>query len=339
MRLALVAIVKDEQDCIERMLKSVAGISDEMIVVDTGSSDATPDIAAAAGARLFRYQWDHSFSNARNFALSRTNCPWRFVLDADEWLEDGTETLLEVVKQPPSFVGQVNIKSTFTGPAQSKALLASLDRVSRLLPAGVIYRGEIHEQPSHRLPVRTLSVLVNHDGYQAAKLEKKGARNLTMLKRALAVNDHDDYLRFQYARELKRHGRLAEAVGNVERVIGSLRTGGQNAPWREDAICLALEIFSATKDFSTGLSLIEKEAESLGTSVDFWFGVGVFSFTLAEHSPQVAIQAIDRMEAAFSHCLELGRRGYKSRIVLGRESRLASNNLEILRRLKSKRHP
>ena len=61
MRLALVAIVKDEESCIQRMLKSAATITDEQIVVDTGSSDATPELAAAAGARVFRYKWNDSF--------------------------------------------------------------------------------------------------------------------------------------------------------------------------------------------------------------------------------------------------------------------------------------
>ena len=93
MRLALVAIVKNEESCIQRMLNSVAAITDEQIVVDTGSSDATPELAAAAGARVFMYRWNDSFSDARNFALSLTKCPWRLFLDADEWLEDGADVL------------------------------------------------------------------------------------------------------------------------------------------------------------------------------------------------------------------------------------------------------
>ena len=334
MRLALVAIVKDEEDCIERMLSSIAGVTDEQIVVDTGSSDATPEIAVAAGARLFRYNWDHSFANARNFALSLTDCPWRLVLDADEWLDKGSDVLAEAVKLSPSFVGQVNIRSAFTDPARHESLLCSLDRVSRLLPAGVAYRGDIHEQPYHSLPVCALSVTVNHDGYKAEKLKRKGTRNLTMLERALK-NQDDDYLRFQYTRELKRHGRLAEAARNIDEVLRSSQVKTPNVSWREDAICLALEIFADTKEFSKGLSLIEIEADALEDSVDFWFSVGVFSFRLAENMPSVADQALERMETSFSYCLKLGERGFRSRIVLGRESWLAKTNLDIMRSIKS----
>lgn len=331
MRLALIAIVKDEEDCIERMLRSVRGVTDEQIVVDTGSSDATPEIAVANGARLFRYPWNHSFANARNFALSCTHCPWRLVLDADEWLEDGAEVLTEAANCPATFVGQVNIRSTFNNPGSPKDLLSSLNRVSRLLPEGVTYRGDIHEQPCHSLPVRALSVIVNHDGYQNEKLAKKGARNLLMLEKALKDGHDDNYLRFQYTRELKRHGRSAEAAAHLEKVLRSLRVATRTVPWREDAVCLALEIFADAKDFSNGLSLIETEAEALEHSVDFWFSVGVFSFRLAEHLPGVASQALKRMEASFSYCLRLGELGFRSRIVLGRESELAKASLRALK--------
>jgi glycosyltransferase involved in cell wall biosynthesis len=330
MRLALVAIVKNEESCIQRMLNSVATITDEQIVVDTGSSDATPELAAAAGARVFRYKWNDSFSDARNFALSLTKCPWRLFLDADEWLEDGADVLQDVKNYPPVFVGQVEIRSTFSDPSIQNEKLGSIDRVSRLLPTGVIYRGDIHEQPSHSLPVTVLPVTLGHDGYETTQLAKKGARNLSILERVLLVQHDDPYLRFQYARELKRHGRLEEASESIQKVIQSL-SSGCSALWQEDAVCLALEIFADIKAFSDGLSLIENKADALENSVDFWFSVGIFSCRLAESMPTVATQALERMESSFEYCVELGKLGYKSRIVLGRESYLAERGMNALR--------
>jgi glycosyltransferase involved in cell wall biosynthesis len=330
MRLALVAIVKDEESCIQRMLKSAATITDEQIVVDTGSSDATPELAAAAGARVFRYKWNDSFSDARNFALSLTRCPWRLVLDADEWLEDGADALQDVKNYPPVFVGQVEIRSTFNDPSNQNEKLGSIDRVSRLLPTGVIYCGDIHEQPTHSLPVTVLPVTLGHDGYEAHQLTKKGARNLYMLERALSRQRDDPYLNFQYSRELKRHGRQEEASESVRRVIQSL-SSGCSALWQEDAVCLALEVFSDIKAFSDGLSLIENKADALEHSVDFWFSVGIFSFRLAESMPTVATQALERMKSSFEYCLELGKLGYKSRLVVGRESYLAERGINALR--------
>jgi glycosyltransferase involved in cell wall biosynthesis len=77
MTLALVTIALNEAACIQRMLQSVESIVDEMIVVDTASTDETVEIARAVGASVSHYAWDDNFSNARNFALTLTKCPWR----------------------------------------------------------------------------------------------------------------------------------------------------------------------------------------------------------------------------------------------------------------------
>ena len=100
-----------------------------------------------------------------------------------------------------------------------------------------------------------------------------------------------------------------------------------------------MEIFADTKAFSHGLSLIENKAEELEHSVDFWFSVGIFSFRFAESMPNVATQALERMESSFEYCLELGKLGYKSRLVVGRESYLAERGINVLRGLFPYRRP
>jgi O-antigen biosynthesis protein len=79
-------IVKDEAQHLPSALLSVKGFADEIIVVDTGSSDRTADIARLFGARLFSFPWNGSFSDARNFSLSQASGDWIFILDADEVL-------------------------------------------------------------------------------------------------------------------------------------------------------------------------------------------------------------------------------------------------------------
>jgi tetratricopeptide (TPR) repeat protein len=82
--LSLCMIVKNEASCLARCLFSVKPLVDEMIVVDTGSTDATRDIAEAFGARVYEAPWENDFSKARNIALSHASGAWIFVLDADE---------------------------------------------------------------------------------------------------------------------------------------------------------------------------------------------------------------------------------------------------------------
>ncbi len=84
--LSLCMIVRNEENSLPQCLKSVKPIVDEIIIVDTGSTDSTKEIAQIFGANLFEYEWDDDFAGARNFSLSRANGKWILILDADEAL-------------------------------------------------------------------------------------------------------------------------------------------------------------------------------------------------------------------------------------------------------------
>jgi GT2 family glycosyltransferase/glycosyltransferase involved in cell wall biosynthesis/predicted Zn-dependent protease len=82
--LSLCMIVKNEEANIERSILSVKPVVNEMIVVDTGSTDRTKDIALALGAKIYDFTWIDNFSEARNFSLSKATSKWVLILDADE---------------------------------------------------------------------------------------------------------------------------------------------------------------------------------------------------------------------------------------------------------------
>ncbi len=85
-KLSLCMIVKNEQRWIAACLESVKDHVDEMVVVDTGSTDKTPEIATAFGARVSHHPWTGNFSEARNYSLEQATGDWILVLDADEQL-------------------------------------------------------------------------------------------------------------------------------------------------------------------------------------------------------------------------------------------------------------
>lgn len=328
---ALVTIVKDEARSVGRMLESVRELVDEVIVVDTGSTDETVAIARAAGAKVSFFNWSGDFSAARNFALSQTKAPWRLVLDADEWLDRDASDLLSVCAEDAAFVGRVTISSRFNSNiAGRRETLVSRALISRLLPIGVTYVGVIHEQVVHNLPSRPVPLHVLHDGYEDQQLARKNDRNLRMLANLSDAGCSDAYIDYQYAKELGRKGDLA---GSAERYMKSLLTiGSEPTPWRQDMICEALLMFGRARAFEDAFRIIEHETSVYVDSADFWFCVGSFLMDAAQANPQIGTQFLAPIEEAFLRCLEIGERAERAEGVRGRGSFLAAQNLYALYR-------
>ncbi len=81
-------IVKNEERVLGRCLDSIKDIADEIVIVDTGSTDKTKEIAAGYTDRIYDFAWTGSFSDARNFAFSKTTCDYIYSADADEVIDE-----------------------------------------------------------------------------------------------------------------------------------------------------------------------------------------------------------------------------------------------------------
>jgi len=84
MTISLCMIVKNEKDFLENCLNSVKDVVDELIIVDTGSKDKTKEIAKKFTDKIYDFEWNHSFSEARNFSIRKATKEWILILDADE---------------------------------------------------------------------------------------------------------------------------------------------------------------------------------------------------------------------------------------------------------------
>jgi tetratricopeptide (TPR) repeat protein len=130
--LSLSMIVRDEAERLERCLRSVAGFVDEMVVVDTGSTDATAAIASGCGATVHHLDWPGDFAPARNHALQLVHGDWVLVLDADEWLRDEARAPLRALMTQPQLL-LINLLREERGAIQSP--YSSVSRLFRRHPA------------------------------------------------------------------------------------------------------------------------------------------------------------------------------------------------------------
>lgn len=99
--LSVCMIVKNEEEVLARAVASVRNIASEIVIVDTGSTDATVSIAQALGAVISRFTWCDDFAAARNFSLSLATGDWILVLDADEILDADAEAVLQKLTDNP----------------------------------------------------------------------------------------------------------------------------------------------------------------------------------------------------------------------------------------------
>ena len=213
MKIAQAMIVKNEEKNIERALSWGKGVVSEQIVVDTGSTDRTVEIAKKMGAEVYFFPWQDDFSLAKNFAISKCRYPWIAMLDADESFSEQDakkmKDYIALVEKDPKVHGL----RTAIADIDPNGQVVSLDSTVRLFRnrEDIRYRRAIHEQlcltngEDFRPANCGNNLTVLHTGYQAEVLSKKlkENRNINLLLKELEKNPEEFdlyvYLGMEYA--------------------------------------------------------------------------------------------------------------------------------------------
>ena len=238
MKISACVIAKNEAENLPRWLASVREFADEMIVVDTGSSDETAAIAAGAGAKVYSFQWMDDFSAAKNFALDQATGDWIVFTDADEYFTEESIPRVRALiatydnqeKMNGFFVHLVNIDMD-TG-----ALLGTGAEVLRIFRNAPWLRfvGNIHEHvenltgdPDSQM-IFAPSLTLYHTGYSPRIIKKKAARNLALICARRAAGDiqtldayHLMDCYFSLGDYAKAEQYAREAISNPYRPTGS----------------------------------------------------------------------------------------------------------------------
>jgi len=320
-RLSLVMIVRNEVRCIERCLASIKDYVDEIIVVDTGSNDDTVEKCKMFTPHVSHYVWTDDFSAARNFSLAQASGDWNIIIDADEWLIDGFDYLLNLRSLKPDFVATIRQESTF---GEDDKLRRSSISISRILPRGVSYEGRIHEQPIHSMTVKNSPIVFAHDGYENTTNIQKRGRNETLLRIELKERPDDAYFNYQLGKDLLVQKRFPEAVNYFERAK-------QHCPftlrWRYDLVIRLLFAYKMVKRFEAALELIALEEDRFIDSPDFYFACGAIFLDMSLSAPAHAEKLMPMIESSFLTCRRIGERPDQPGSVHGVGSFLAAHNL------------
>lgn len=241
--ISICMIAKNEEQHIGECLSRLKPYYDEIVLVDTGSTDATLAIAAKYTDKIYHFDWINDFSAARNYSIAQATNDWILSIDCDEYLESiDSDRLLKLINSHTSEVGQVLIRNRFSQNGQ-----ASIEniRVSRLFNRNYFhYEGSIHEQLERKpaavgdclkhdrdmqdmrsdirsdmcselhsdmrsaspIPAFKVPLTLLHVGYDGSEEEMraKALRNIALLEKELKIKGEDAYIYYQLGQSCVR---------------------------------------------------------------------------------------------------------------------------------------
>jgi len=220
-------IVKDEEDNLPRCLDSVRGVVDEIIIVDTGSTDRTVEVARRYGARVYPFEWCDDFAKARNEALRHATGEWILVLDADEALDPRDRRgLRRLLRDREASAFLVNIQSPVEDRPSGRAVINPFPRLFRN-GLGLQFEGRVHEQLSPSIArvgglVKPTLLRIHHRGYRGttADLTAKRERNRRLLEKQIAEHPDDALSHFHLGEVHALEGRWEEAMACYKKALG-----------------------------------------------------------------------------------------------------------------------
>jgi tetratricopeptide (TPR) repeat protein len=306
LKLSLCMIVKDEEAMLPRCLAAVAPAVDEIVIVDTGSTDRTIEIAREYNANVIEKEWTGSFSDARNVSFEAATGDWIIYLDADEVL------VVDDVQRLRALTGRTwreafyLVETSYTGElGDGAALTNNALRVFRNRP-NYRFQGRLHEQIAQNLPlyaagrVEQSSVRVDHYGYLGAvrDAKEKSRRNLELLRTQQAESSSDAFLHFNLGTEYSVIGDYSSALAEHNQAWDLIRSQGQED--RDYVPALLQRLVTALRHCGQPAEAIVRADEALERFP------GYTDMVFAQGLAALALGREDEAIGYWERCIEMG---------------------------------
>lgn len=259
-------IVKNEEDMLRKCLQSLQGGVDEIVVVDTGSTDATKEIAKEFTDKVYDFEWISDFATARNFAASKASGEWILTIDADECVdEENLKVAIEEIQlQKDRYDAYVVNIMSFVGEHGERTTVNKMGRIYK--NDGTIYfKGALHEQivaVEGKPNIAQSCLVLYHYGYLSHIVEKqnKKDRNLKIVTKNLRSKKNDGFSLFNYGQELRRQGKTKQALNKFVEAYKCKKSVDEG--WIRTCLYFIIESLVELKRFEDALKII-KDTETL----------------------------------------------------------------------------
>lgn len=216
-------IVKNEEKRIADAIKSVKDIANEIIVIDTGSTDNTPQICTRLGCEVYYHSWKDNFSEMRNYALDYSSSEWILVIDADE-IARFTYDDLPLDQMSNLSIGGINLQIINHIDEKDDSII-SKHRYTRLFRnhKSIRFTGRIHEQIRESIEenydIYDSDLVIEHFGYRTIDKEKL-ERNTRLLEKDLE-SEADDWKYYHLAETHFSAGDKEKSLQIFEKIVNS----------------------------------------------------------------------------------------------------------------------
>lgn len=290
-------IAKNEEKHIKRCLSSLQPYGFEIVLVDTGSTDKTKELASEYTANIYDFEWCDDFSAARNFSLEKATNNWIFMIDCDEWIESIDMEELDYFRKHLSHAAGSVIRRNLTGTPKAPA--TTTDYTERFFSKKLFqYTGVIHEQltPKYEKSFETflLNTTIGHDGYLMSAEErlKKSTRNITLLEKQLVEKPDDPYTLYQLGKGYEIIGDAVNACKYFEMAVRPELDPG--LAYVQALIISYGEALLETNQLSKALQL-ETLYEAFSDSADYIYLMGTIYLKAEKYE-----KALDAFEKALT---------------------------------------
>lgn len=286
-KVSLCMIVKNEENVLDRCLSSVAHLVDEIIIVDTGSTDKTKEIASKYTSKLFDFVWINDFSAARNYAAKQATGDWILVLDADEFIdEENYQEFINGLKEDNGQFDTYGVKIiNFTGLYGEKLIQNYHDRVYKNNGEIAYYRA-IHEQlkgvDGQSLTGSIAKLSVFHSGYMNHTVAEKGKneRNKDLLDKEMQEsNNAFDY--FNLGNEYYSQGKYEEALKAYTNAYNF--KSSYQLSWVASTVIQIISVLIQLKRYNDAVNVIDDSIELYPGSFEMVFLKGEISYVRGQY--------------------------------------------------------
>lgn len=277
-RLSVQILAFNEEENIVSCINSVTDLADEIVVIDTGSTDKTVALATSVGAVIVKTQWYDDFSEARNTGLSHTAADWVLVLDADERLSSPAEVFFSYINNPNVEAVSICIENILDESTLEKTYHSAV-RLFRCRPE-YQFEGRIHEDISRSIlqnaghkSISTSPIRIIHYGYTPLIVERKDKiqRNLRLLKAALSDDPNEPFYRYHLG---ITHSQLGNWQAAKDDMMKAVEMAPGNVSYRSTLVRDTLKVLLHLEELQTALKFVQKYLSDYPDYPDlhFWNG-------------------------------------------------------------------